>query len=375
MLFCIQSLPGPTSTQLVVSTALARAGPIGGLTAFFLWNLPGLIVLTVCGVLIASFVDENNPPWYLIGLPPAAISLVFKAFYGFGLKLDKLGIILCLISSLVAVMINGSRPQIDPLWSQYIYPSMLACGGVIAYIDSIRGSDVNMFGKTIRVPGTPYGTYKSASKGWDAESDLTMRRIGIPIWVGALIWIVWAIVLAITVSLVGRMRKEGITPNPYLEIFEVMYRIGSLIFGGGQVVLPMLQTEVVPMWMKKDAFLQGLVSKQRIIVRCEMFRCIFLTNQLGYFWILGPCTINAWASLQLLVLPRCSLSRSSRSSCCLYWFVWARSYAHLWNGPLLGSVKTRKMVQICFEWCQCYCYRFSWCCLCDSMGGSRDNFR
>lgn len=255
-------LPGPTSTQLVVSTALARAGPIGGLTAFFLWNLPGLIVLTVCGVLIASFVDENNPPWYLIGLPPAAISLVFKAFYGFGMKLDKLGIILCLISTLIAIMINGSRPKIDPLWSQYIYPSMLACGGIISYLDSIRGTDVKIFGKTRRVPGQPYGTYKSASRGWDAESDLTMRRIGIPIWVGALIWIVWAIVLAVTVSLVGRMRRNGEVPNPYLEIFEVMYRIGSLIFGGGQVVLPMLQTEVVPMWMKKDAFLQGLVSKQ-----------------------------------------------------------------------------------------------------------------
>ena len=39
---------------------------------------------------------------------------------------------------------------------------------------------------------------------------------------------------------------------------EVMYRIGSLIFGGGQVVLPMLQTEVVPSWMTKDQFLQGL---------------------------------------------------------------------------------------------------------------------
>ena len=46
--------------------------------------------------------------------------------------------------------------------------------------------------------------------------------------------------------------------NDYLEIFETMYRIGSIIFGGGQVVLPMLQDEVVPHWMTKDQFLQGL---------------------------------------------------------------------------------------------------------------------
>lgn len=243
-LFAIgQGLPGPTSTQLVVSTALARAGPIGGLTAFFLWNLPGLIVLVTCGVLIATFVDPNNPPWYLVGLPPAAISLVFKAFYGFGQKLDSLGIILCLISSLVAILINGDE-RIAPTSSQFVYPSMLVLGGLVAYIDSRRS--------------VPYGTYKSASKGWDAESDLLMRRIGIPLWVGALIFVVWAVVLATTVSVVKNAKQNGETVNVYLEIFEVMYRIGSLIFGGGQVVLPMLQTEVVPGWMTKDQFLQGL---------------------------------------------------------------------------------------------------------------------
>jgi chromate transporter len=62
-LFAIgQGLPGPTSTQLVISAALARAGPLGGILAFMLWNLPGMIVLTVCGALIANFVDPNNPP-------------------------------------------------------------------------------------------------------------------------------------------------------------------------------------------------------------------------------------------------------------------------------------------------------------------------
>lgn len=62
-LFAIgQGLPGPTSTQLVISTALSRAGPLGGLMAFFLWNLPGLIVLTICGSLISAYVNPNEPP-------------------------------------------------------------------------------------------------------------------------------------------------------------------------------------------------------------------------------------------------------------------------------------------------------------------------
>jgi len=81
-----------------------------------------------------------------------------------------------------------------------------------------------------------------------------MKRIGIPLWVGALIFAVWLGVLIMTIVLVDVVKVE----NEYLEVFEVMYRIGSIIFGGGQVVLPMLQDEVVPKWMSKDNFLQGL---------------------------------------------------------------------------------------------------------------------
>jgi len=237
-----QGLPGPTSTQLVISTALTRAGPIGGLAAFFLWNLPGMVVLVTCGVLIAMFVDPSYPPWYLAGLPPAAVSLLFKQFYSFGKKLDKLGTLLCLISSMVAILINGDI-RIAPISSQFVLPITLGFGGFIAYIDSTRQ--------------IPYGTYKSASKGWDAESDLTMRRIGIPTWAGAIILIVWAGILTTTVTFVGLARREGREVNVYFELFEVMFRTGSLVFGGEQVVLPMLQAEVVPSWMNKDQFLQG----------------------------------------------------------------------------------------------------------------------
>ena len=112
-----------------------------------------MIVLITCGVLIATFVDPHNPPWYLVGLPPAAISLVFKAFYGLGQKLDKLGIVLCLISALVTVLAEGDE-RIDTV---YVYPALLLLGGIVSYIDSKCKK--------------PYGTYKSASKGLDAESE------------------------------------------------------------------------------------------------------------------------------------------------------------------------------------------------------------
>lgn len=239
-LFAIgQGLPGPTSTQLVISCATSRAGPLGGLLAFFLWNFPGLIVLTAAGIVIEEFVDPDTPPWYLIGLPPAAISLVFKAFYGFAVKLDNLQIWLALFSCLVAILINNDA-DIEPSSSQWLFPSMLAGSGLITYFDSKREKS--------------FGTYTSPSKGWDATEDKTFKRIGIPLWVGALIFLIWAGVLVLVIILKDVVGVD----NVYLEIFEVQYRIGSIIFGGGQVVLPMLQDEVVPAWMTNDQFLQGL---------------------------------------------------------------------------------------------------------------------
>jgi chromate transporter len=224
---------------LVISSALARAGPLGGLLAFFLWNLPGLIVLTVCGILIDEYVDPNNPPWYLAGLAPAAISLVFKAFYGFAVQLDRLGILLALVSCLAAILINNDA-NIRPDSSQWVFPVLLTSGGLCAWLDSRRT--------------TPLGTYGTPRPGWDGTNDETMRRIGIPLWVGAVIFGIWAVVLVLVILLVDVFHLD----NLYLENFEIMYRIGSLIFGGGQVVLPMLQDEVVPEWMTKDQFLQGL---------------------------------------------------------------------------------------------------------------------
>jgi chromate transporter len=209
------------------------------LTAFFLWNLPGFIVLTVCGVLLSAYIDPNDPPFWLVGLPPAAISLVFKAFYGFCIKLDKLGLCLALCSHMMALLINGDE-RISPLASQYVYPSMLVLGGLFTWLDSRRAH--------------PFSDYGSPGKGWDAQSDATMKRIGIPLWGGAIFFLTWAVILVLVICL---RDVAGIT-NVYLEIFEVMYRIGSLIFGGGQVVLPMLQDEVVPAWMTKEQFLQGL---------------------------------------------------------------------------------------------------------------------
>lgn len=171
--------------------------------AFFLWNLPGLVILTVCGVLLTAYIDPDNPPFWLAGLPPAAICLVFKAFYGFGMKLDTLGVWLALSSALVAILISNDA-NISPTSSQFVFPITLIVGAMVTLIDSKRAN--------------PFSTYGSPSSGWDRESDETFKRIGIPLWVGGLIWMVWVGVFALVIILKDVMKVD----NVYLDIFETM---------------------------------------------------------------------------------------------------------------------------------------------------------
>ncbi len=229
----------------MISTALSRAGPLGGLLAFFLWNIPGFIVLTICGILINAYINPHNPPFWLVGLPPAAIALVFKAFYGFAASLNKLGVVLALISCIAAILINNDE-HINPSSSQFVFPSLLALGGLTTFLDSKRAN--------------PFSDYKSPSRGWDSSNDETIKRIGIPLYMGALIFFGWLAIL-ITVILLTNVSDLH---SKNLDIFELMFRIGSIIFGGGQVVLPLLQNEVVPQWMTKSTFLQGLALAQSL---------------------------------------------------------------------------------------------------------------
>lgn len=245
-LFAIgQGLPGPTSTQLVISTALSRAGPVGALLAFFLWNLPGLIVLTLCGLLIKEFINPHDPPFWLVGLPPAAISLVFKAFYSFAAPLDKFGVTLGLFACLTAVLISNDA-RINSSSSQFVFPSIMALCGFASWSDSRRTK--------------PFSSYRSPSRGWDSTNDETVRRIGIPLYVGAAIFLLWLTILIVVILLTNLTDIK----NKNLDIFETMYRVGSVLFGGGQVVVPLIQNEVVPQWMTKDQFLQGLALTQSL---------------------------------------------------------------------------------------------------------------
>jgi chromate transporter len=82
--------------------------------------------------------------------------------------------------------------------------------------------------------------YFNVNASYDDDASI-YRRIGIPVWAGVCFLLVWLVVL-VTVVVV---RSLDIVDSELFLLFESFWRIGSIIYGGGQVVLPMLLTEVV----------------------------------------------------------------------------------------------------------------------------------
>ncbi|CBJ29849.1 conserved unknown protein [Ectocarpus siliculosus] len=225
-----QGLPGPTSTQMVVSMGAYRAGIPGGLLSFALWNIPSFIVLTLAGLGVKELLGDDDPDW-LSGLGPAAISLVFVAAYKLGKKVNKspLKFSLSLVSACVTLLINGDE-DINPNVSAWVFPLMLVCGGLVMLADS--KAELALEGKTY-------------------------SRINIPMWLGGAIAVGWATILVVSISAFPGSGLGG--------LFKAFFRIGSIIYGGGQVVLPMLVDEVVdPGWLTEKQFYQGFALVQAL---------------------------------------------------------------------------------------------------------------
>ncbi len=216
-----QGLPGPTSTQMVVAVGTARAGPLGGLLAFLFFLLPAVAIMTLAGLGVSQFLSATNRPVWLDGIQPATVALVAVAAWRLGRAVvnTRLTIGLMLLGAFVAI-----------LWRQpWVFPAVLAFGGVVTAV-ALRNQ------ATIEPPG----------------SGVPLVNLGISRPVGAVL------VLLFFGLLGGLILVRWLGDWTPVELFESFYRMGSLIFGGGQVVLPMMLTEVVDSgWVTEEEFMDG----------------------------------------------------------------------------------------------------------------------
>jgi chromate transporter len=217
-----QFLPGPASSQVGLAIGLSRAGFLGALAAWTAFTLPSAIALVIFAYGISGSGEFLNSGW-LHGLKVSAVAVVALAVLGMARSLapDRERATLAVAAAALALAFPSAWGQVGAI----------LLGAVVG--------------------GLRFRT--EAIDGHIAMPVSVSRRTG-------------ALALAIFFILLTTLPLlAAITDNHTIDLVDSFYRSGALVFGGGHVVLPLLQAEVVPPgWIGNDVFLAGYGAAQAV---------------------------------------------------------------------------------------------------------------
>lgn len=216
-----QFLPGPASSQVGIGIGIIRGGLLGGITAWIGFTLPSVIALIIFALLMQG-INIDSASW-IHGLKIVAVAIVAHAILTMGKKLtpDRSRLTIAIIvSSLVLLLQNP--------YSQVILIILAGIAGFLLF------KDIKVIeGSPIHVP------------------------ISKSIAIGSLI-LFFALLLILPLL-------STTTSSNWIALFDSFYRSGSLVFGGGHVVLPLLEGELVGNgWISEEAFLAGYGATQAV---------------------------------------------------------------------------------------------------------------
>lgn len=217
-----QFLPGPASSQVGMAIGLARCGHAGALAAWLGFTLPSAVLLILFALGLASYSDAI-PPGVLHGLKVVAVAVVAQAVWGMARSLctDVPRVSIMAAAACVVLLLPSA-------WTQL---AVIAVAAVIG---------LGCFPATVA-----------------ADQD------ALPVAIGRRAGLLW---LALFAGLMVALPLLAVQfPGGGLAMVDAFYRAGALVFGGGHVVLPLLQAEVVtPGWVDGDAFLAGYGAAQAV---------------------------------------------------------------------------------------------------------------
>lgn len=217
-----QFLPGPASSKVGIAVGIIRAGLPGGVLAWLGFTLPSALALVAFAYGVTTVGTAADAGW-LHGLKVVAVAVVALAVWAMARMLcpDRERATLAILTAIVASAWPTSWGQILPI---------LAAG---------------LIGWRLFPPST-------------APPAL---RVRVPIGkrLGAVSWVIFAGLL-VALPLLRQASSDRA-----LAVFDSFFRVGSLVFGGGHVVLPLLQAEVVgPGWVPNEAFVAGYGAAQAV---------------------------------------------------------------------------------------------------------------
>ena len=218
-----QFLPGPASSQVGISIGIMRAGLPGALAAWLGFTMPSALAMIAFGYGVAWLGDLSHAAW-LHGLKIVAVAVVANALWGMARNLcpDRERATIAVGAAIVATALPSAFGQIGAI----------VAGGLIGW-RFLEGAN---------------------SGGGSAALPIRLPRA-------------WSALAAILFAalLFGLPLLKAAVPSHAIAEFDSFYRSGALVFGGGHVVLPLLQAEVVPPGcVSNDSFLAGYGAAQAV---------------------------------------------------------------------------------------------------------------
>jgi chromate transporter len=217
-----QFLPGPASSQVGIGIGISQAGLRGGLVAWCGFTLPSALALILFAYGISALDATVIHSGWLHGLKVVAVAVVAQAIWGMGKALcpDSPRRIMAVLTALFTIALPGVLGQLAVI-----------AGGALLGLLLLQGENPD-------------------------EHERHLVNLG---KARALISLGLFFILLLVLPLLAR---SGIQTFVLMDSF---YRTGSLVFGGGHVVLPLLQAEVVNSgWISKDLFLAGYGATQAV---------------------------------------------------------------------------------------------------------------
>jgi chromate transporter len=218
-----QFMPGPASSQLGMSIGLLRAGPLGMFAAWVGFTLPSALAMLAFAYGVEALGDVSNAAW-LKGLKLVAVAVVAQAVWGMAQSLapDRPRATLAVAAALVALAVPSSLGQI----------AAIVLGAIV--------------GLTLLPSPAAGNAVDHVPLGLNLNRSVAVTAI-----------ILFVALLLFLPPIAATIDSQA------LRLFEAFYRAGALVFGGGHVVLPLLQAAVVPPgWVSNDAFLAGYGAAQ-----------------------------------------------------------------------------------------------------------------
>ncbi len=217
-----QALPGPSSSQVAFGLGMRRAGVAGGLVASVCFLLPSAVLMVLFALGVGRVGDLKSVGW-LHGLKLAAVAVVAQAVWGMGKRLcpDRARMSLCLAAAGTVLLAPSAPAQV----------AVLAAGAIAGWL-----------------------LYRREPAEGTSGAGLGRNHL----WAAGTL-------IAFAVLLVGLPVAARSGGQRAVAAFDSFFRAGSLVFGGGHVVLPLLRAEVVPAhWVSDEAFLAGYGAAQAV---------------------------------------------------------------------------------------------------------------